>query len=68
MSQYPAGWARPLASRKHHYFEEDTTISICGRWMLARPEREPDDFESADDCKACRRKIEAKKRPERSRK
>lgn len=56
-----AGWARPLMGSKHHYFKENETESICGRWMLYGDDREPDTFESPDDCKACRKKLNAEK-------
>ncbi|HEY3591901.1 MAG TPA: hypothetical protein VGL07_17810 [Buttiauxella sp.] len=56
-SNLTAGWARPLNSRKHHFFKEGEAVSICGKWMLVNPVREPDTFESPDDCLACRRKL-----------
>ena len=52
-----AGWARPINASKHHYFAEDEATSICGRWMYFGHDREPDTFESPDDCVACRRKL-----------
>lgn len=52
-----AGWARPINANKHHYFKENEMTSICGKWMLFSDNREPDTFESADDCAACRKKI-----------
>ncbi len=57
MSKRNAGWARPLNSRKHHFFKEDEVTSICGRWMMFGDGREPDTFESPDDCAACRKKL-----------
>lgn len=51
-----AGWARPAKSRKYHYFARDEVTSICRRWMYSG-EREPDSFESPDDCAVCRRKL-----------
>ncbi|MDX1857191.1 hypothetical protein SFA64_00085 [Escherichia coli] len=42
---------------KHHYFAEGEITSICGGWMYFGNEREPDTFESPDDCKKCRRKL-----------
>lgn len=52
-----AGWARPGSATKHHYFEEGEVTSICRRWMYFGDNREPDTFESPDDCVACRRKL-----------
>ncbi|EDZ8927967.1 hypothetical protein FWN46_08010 [Salmonella enterica] len=52
-----AGWARPINASKHHYFTEGATTSICGRWMYFGHNREPDTFESPDDCATCRRKL-----------
>lgn len=53
----PAGWSRPLNSKKHHYFEEGSSESICGKWLFFGGSREPDTFESPDDCAACRKKL-----------
>ncbi|EEY7015568.1 hypothetical protein E9T65_004957 [Escherichia coli] len=44
-------------AKKHHYFAEGEITSICGGWMYFGNEREPDTFESPDDCKKCRRKL-----------
>ncbi|EBR3877723.1 hypothetical protein T062_18840 [Salmonella enterica subsp. arizonae] len=52
-----AGWVRPVNASKHHFFTENETTSICGRWMHFGHNREPDTFESPDDCVACRRKL-----------
>lgn len=52
-----AGWARPLNSRRHHFFKAGEITSICGKWMLYSDNREPDTFESPDDCASCRKKI-----------
>ncbi|EOK4660119.1 TPA: hypothetical protein ACHKAS_004615, partial [Escherichia coli] len=30
MNSLPAGWARPLMARKHHFFKTGENISICG--------------------------------------
>lgn len=57
MSKTSPGWARPLMAKKHHYFAEGESTSICGGWMYFGNEREPDTFESPDDCKKCRRKL-----------
>ncbi|HEY2452849.1 MAG TPA: hypothetical protein VGI71_09550 [Scandinavium sp.] len=56
-----AGWARPVNANKHHYFKAGELTSICGRWMLFSDNREPDTFESPDDCTACRRKLKVEK-------
>ncbi|HIB9845944.1 TPA: hypothetical protein ACWZIO_003183 [Escherichia coli] len=60
MSEKTAGWARPANSRKYHYFARDEVTSICRRWMYSG-EREPDSFESPDDCVVCRRKLNKEK-------
>lgn len=57
VSKKSQGWARPLMAKKHHYFAEGEVTSICGGWMYFGNEREPDTFESPDDCKKCRRKL-----------
>ncbi|KNC93629.1 hypothetical protein [Trabulsiella odontotermitis] len=59
MAKRNAGWARPVNASKHHYFKEDEVTSICGRWMLFSDIREPDTFESPDDCKECRKRVNA---------
>ncbi|EAT2562205.1 hypothetical protein EI761_18120 [Salmonella enterica] len=46
-----------MNASKHHYFTEGAVTSICGRWMHFGHNREPDTFESPDDCAACRRKL-----------
>jgi hypothetical protein len=53
------GWARPLNSRKHHYFRKRQ--SVCGKWMLFNDNLEPDTFASPDDCVACRRALDKEK-------
>lgn len=50
------GWARPLNSKKHHFFRDGA--SVCGKWMLFSKDLEPDTFKSPDDCAACRKKLE----------
>ncbi|MFH2431889.1 hypothetical protein [Citrobacter freundii] len=52
-----AGWARPLNANKHHFFAENEATSVCGRWMYFGHDREPDTFESPDDCVVCRKKL-----------
>ncbi|EOL2655459.1 hypothetical protein INU31_RS25690, partial [Escherichia coli] len=32
-------------AKKHHYFAEGESTSICGGWMYFGNEREPDTFE-----------------------
>lgn len=55
--RYPAeGWGFPALAKKAHYFQEGSATSICGGWMYTGP-REPDEFESSDDCKTCRKKL-----------
>lgn len=56
VSERTAGWGRPARSKKYHYFAENEVTSICCRWMYSG-EREPDSFESLDDCAVCRRKL-----------
>lgn len=55
-------------SRKFHYIPADDAQALCGKWCLspyranAREEAhlQPDTgAPSADDCKACRRKLDA---------
>lgn len=61
MAKSSGGWVRPLRANKHHYFKAGEVVSICGKWMCSNPIREPDTFESADDCAACRKKINGEK-------
>ncbi|HDX3854813.1 TPA: hypothetical protein RXP54_003056 [Escherichia coli] len=61
MNSLPAGWARPLVARKHHFFKTGENISICGRWLYLAHNREPDTFESPDDCAECRRRLNKEK-------
>ncbi|ELD0485488.1 hypothetical protein QUQ58_002004 [Escherichia coli] len=63
MSERAAGWGRPARSKKYHYFAENEVTSICRRWMYFG-EREPDSFESPDDCAVCRRKLNKKNEQE----
>lgn len=43
-----------------HYFEKNEVTSICRCWMYFGTDREPDTFESPDDCTACRHKVNKK--------
>jgi len=52
------GWGFPTNSRKAHYFEAGSTFSLCGRYGFYRGPREPDNGESVDDCKECRKKLD----------
>lgn len=57
--QAKEGWANPALSKKFHYFR-DHHISLCGKWFFGGTlQGTPDDKPSRDDCKACRRKLEA---------
>ena len=49
-----AGWGWPGNARKAHYFDENNSVSICGRWMFTG-ERDENNARSPDDCVACRR-------------
>jgi hypothetical protein len=70
VSDLPEGWTDFNGqSRKFHYIPADDDIALCGKWTLFRATREearlrPDTFASPDDCKACRRKLDARKVPQ----
>lgn len=51
------GWARPMLSKKFHYFRD--AESLCRKWMLKPPDGyEPDNGKpTADDCAACRKEL-----------
>lgn len=49
----PAGWAFPGAARKAHYFEADSNVSICKRWMFSGVTEPETGQRSKDDCAAC---------------
>lgn len=54
------GWALPMNTRKYHYFVGKK--SLCGRWMFFGDLQPDDGEEGPDDCKACRRKLEKRKK------
>lgn len=65
----PEGWTDfGGQSRKFHYIPADDERALCGKWGLspfvanAREEAglQPDNGTSSDDCKACRRKLDAR--------
>jgi hypothetical protein len=58
MNKQKEGWGKPTNSKKWHYFIDG--MALCGKWGFYRGPLEPDDGESPDDCKACRRKLENK--------
>jgi hypothetical protein len=52
------GWTWIIGQRKWHFILESGR-SICGRfWMPGNPELEQGNDDSADNCVACRRKLE----------
>ena len=58
------GWWRPPTARNFHYIGADN-LALCGKWMeMSRNNLEPEDGPSPDDCKACRRKVDAMKAKE----
>ena len=56
MSELEEGWGpiRP-GDRKAHYYRNGD--SLCRRVGLYRGPLEADEFESSDDCAACRKKL-----------
>lgn len=62
-----AGWARPINSRKWHWFAAGSHIAICGRWMYFGERPEPAGDDHPDNCTACRqiktRQAQTKARP-----
>lgn len=52
------GWARPLNSKKFHFFENGT--SLCRKWMYWMPDLDAEDgFGNPENCAACERKRRA---------
>jgi len=53
-----AGWARPLAANRYHYFPADDHTAICGGWFYGGEREEGKDTHS-DNCAACKKKLVA---------
>lgn len=53
--RFKAGWARPIDSRKWHFFRAEDTRSICGRWMYFGERPEPGGDDHPENCTACRK-------------
>jgi hypothetical protein len=51
------GWSYLINATKWHYFKADGK-SLCGRWLILGGKREQGNDDSADNCKACRRKLD----------
>jgi len=49
-----------INAKKAHYFRQSR--SLCKKWMYLGSDLEADDFESSDDCKDCRKRINAEKK------
>ena len=57
MSKVKEGWTWVVGSPKWHYIRDH--VSICRKWLLlGDPELEQGNDTSADNCKACRKKLE----------
>ena len=54
-----AGWARPINSRKWHWFASGSARSVCGRWLFFGKRRDPAADHHPENCAACRRKKPA---------
>lgn len=54
------GWGWPGASQKAHYFDADSAISVCGKWIFTGPREQGNDG-SPDNCAACKRAIAKRK-------
>ena len=58
------GWWRPPQAARWHYIGADNR-ALCGKWMeMSRNKLAPETSEAPDDCKACRRKVDAMKAKE----
>lgn len=56
----PEGWSRIIPpQKKSHYFVNGR--SLCGRYGFPPMPLNADDYASADDCVACRRKLNLRK-------
>lgn len=53
------GWVFLSNSKKAHYFREGR--SLCRKWGYMGNAYEADEFESADDCKDCRSRLNKEK-------
>lgn len=55
------GWGYLRSSPKWHYFDKTTAMSACGKWMRLGSMNDLEDAndDSADNCKACQRKVQA---------
>lgn len=53
-ARLPAGWGFPLNSRKAHYFEAGSIISVCNGMMYSG-KREEGNNNSVDNCAKCKR-------------
>jgi hypothetical protein len=59
-------------ARKFHYIPTGDDRALCGKWGLnpfigqarEKARLQPDNGRSVDDCKACRRKLDANVRPD----
>jgi len=49
-----AGWARPINSSKWHWFDANSEVSICGRWLFFGARPEPEGDHHPDNCAGCR--------------
>ena len=56
------GWGFPGLSKRWHFFANG--ISLCGKWMLGGPMQPDNNSTHRDDCKECRKKLDARKRKE----
>lgn len=50
-----AGWGKPGASKKWHYFDNDE-ISICRKWWALLVDLDNTNDDSPDNCAECKRR------------
>ncbi len=58
-NQENEGWVFLVNSKKAHYFRNGR--SLCKKWGYMGNTFEKDEFESPDDCKDCRRRLNKEK-------
>lgn len=49
------GWGFPGLAKKAHYFEDDNSTSLCGKWWYMGT-RHDDDHDHKMNCTTCMRK------------
>jgi hypothetical protein len=53
------GWGWPALAKKRHYWLENESVAICGRWMYTGELHDEEAYhkDSENNCKVCQSKI-----------